>query len=917
LALAAILATAAITASYAQDATQPANDSSGEKEEVVELNKFVATGSRFNDRTVTQSLVPIDVVSGDEIRNAPSEETPQILQRLVPSVNFPRTSISDGTDSARPATLRGLAPDQLLVLVNGKRQHQSALINVNGTVGRGSGMVDLNAIPTSIIGRVEVLRDGASAQYGSDAIAGVINLVLRQEIRNELQATWGETAEGDGRLYNLSAYGGFKLGDVGKVSITAYYRDREGTDRSLLDTRQQYFGINPVTGLPVAISGNYGSGTGLSAAGGNLDPRESTINRQTHRQGDSATKDKGLFLDGDWALGSNGATFYAFGGYNKRDVTSYGFFRRAGQDTNVRAIYPDGYLPTFINEATDASFGGGFKGKAAGWNYDASLVWGKNDFDFNLRNTVNVSLGAASPTRFYAGSLGLEQWSGNLDLDRNYDVGLTNPLKVALGGEWRDENYTIDAGEPDSYRDGGVRIIDGPAAGGIAGVGAQVFPGFRPSDATDASRHSYAAYLDMENQVTGAFTLSGAVRFEDYSDFGNTTTFKVAGRYDLPAGFGIRASASSGFRAPGLGQQFFTSTATNFITVGGVLTPVDIRTVPVNTAAAKALGATPLSPEKSRNYTAGITYNNPGNSFSASIDFYRIYVDDRIVLSSTFSDPAIAQFFENQGLAGIGGARFFTNAVDTRTEGVDLSARYVWKLDGWGRLTFTGGYNINTTRIVGSRYGLNSNRTVTAANPLLANYTGTPLFDLAERVRMEKGQPDQTVQLGAQWNFKKLDVHVGAQRFGEVQVAQATGAGWDVNRINYLVPGYTVQVAPAYGTVARGTGSTPGALAPAVDSLGRPNGQVIQTFEAKWIADFEIGYEVLEGLKISVGMQNAFDTYPETNILSKVPVTGAVADGANNGQGADNIGIFPYNPNGGAPWGINGRFSYIKATYRF
>ncbi len=581
----------------------------------------------------------------------------------------------------------------------------------------------------------------------------------------------------------------------------------------------------------------------------------------------------------------------------------------------MRAIYPNGFLPTFKNKVKDFSLGGGAKGDVGGWGYDASLFYGRNAFEFNLVNTVNVSLGTASPTAFYAGTLELGQLTGNLDFSRAFDVGLAKPVKFATGLEYRDESYSIEAGELASYVDGRVAILDGPAAGGRAGAGSQVFAGFRPSDATDVSRHSYAVYADAENQLSEELSVSAALRFEDFSDFGNTTNFKVAGRYKLPAGFGLRGSVSTGFRAPGLGQQFFTSTATNFITVAGVLTPVDIRTLPVNTAAAKALGATSLKAEKSDNVGFGVIYAF-GEGFSASVDFYQIKIEDRIVLSSQWTDAAIVQFFENQGLPGVGGGRYFTNAVDTKTEGVDLNVRYALRTREAGRFTFTGGYNINSTKVVGSRFGLQADRTV-LANSTLRQFTGIPLFDLTERVRMEKGQPGDTVQLGAQWEWKKFGARLGATRFGEVSVVQAAGAGWDFNRNVYLNAGYDVTLAPAYGAVARGTGTTPGAFVPAVDGLGRPNAQVIQTFSAKWIGDLDLNYELAKGLRVSVGMQNVFNTYPDENIRSKVPVTGTVATGSNNGQGADNIGIFRYSANGGAPMGINGRFSYVKLGYRF
>ncbi len=890
-------------------------------DEVVKMNPFVSTGTRFNDRTVVESPVPIDIVTDREIRATGLSEPAQILQRLVPSVNFPRTSISDGTDSARPLTLRGLAPDQVLVLVNGKRRHASALVNVNGTVGRGSGMVDLNAIPTSSIGRIEVLRDGASAQYGSDALAGVINIVLRDTLSGDVDISYGATADGDGEVYNFNAADGFKLGEKGKVNISAYYRDREGTDRSLADTRQQYFGTGgtPTAANPqglVALSGNFGSGTGAAAAGGTLDPREATLNRSTHRQGDSATTDMGFMVNGELPLGSDGATLYGFGGYNDRDTESFGFYRRAGQDNNVRSIYPNGFLPTFNNKVKDGSIGGGVKGTAGAWGYDASLVYGMNSFEFNVVNSVNVSLGSASPTRFYAGTLNLGQLSGNLDFNRAFDLGGAHPLKVAFGGEYRDDSYKIEAGEPASYRDGGVAILDGPAAGARAAAGSQVFAGFRPTDAIDISRQAFAVYVDAEQQIFDPLTVSAAIRYEDYSDFGNTTNFKVAGRYKLPAGFGLRGSVSTGFRAPGLGQQYFTSTATNFITIGGVLTPVDVRTLPVGTSAARALGAVSLKAEKSDNVGFGVTYSL-GDSFSASIDYYQIKISDRIVLSTQWADAAITQFFETQGLPGIGAARYFTNAVDTKTEGVDLNVRYALRLRDLGRVTLTGGYNINSTKVVGSPYGLRSDRTVLAANPVLQQFTGAPLFDLTERVRMEKGQPGDTIQLGALWEMKKLTARIGMTRFGEVSAVQAGAQGWDVNRIAYLTPGYNVTLAPAYGTVGRGAGNTPGAFTAPNDSLGRPNAQVIQTFEAKWISDLEVGYEIFTRARLSVGVQNVFNTFPVENIRSKVPVTGTVATGSNNGQGADNIGIFRYSANGGAPMGINGRFSYVKLSYRF
>lgn len=864
------------TAAFAQ--TTPANaeetDQAPTREGVVKLEAFVTTGTRFTDRTVTQSLVPIDVVSGLELRAAPALETPQILQRLVPSVNFPRTSIADGTDSARPATLRGLAPDQVLVLVNGKRRHPSALINVNGTVGRGSGMVDLNAIPTNMVGRVEVLRDGASAQYGSDAIAGVLNLMLRTDQAGEFAVNWGVTAEGDGEMQSYSLYDGFRLGDT-KLHATLYYRKRDATDRSLPDTRQQYFGtggtatiLNP-QGL-VGISGNFGSGTGASAPGGGatLDPRESSFNRRNHRQGDSATEDRGVFLDLKRGL-RNGHTFYAFGGYNQRDVESYGFYRRAGQDTNVRAIYPNGFLPTFVNKVEDASFAAGFKGKLGTWDYDASLVWGRNVFDFNLKNTLNVSLGTASPTRFYAGSLGFAQYTGNLDFGRNFQVG-EFPIKVATGFEWRDESYTITAGEPDSYRDGGFKVLDGPNLGQQPPLGASVFPGFRPSDAADVSRSSRSLYVEAQQQLSPAVVVSAALRFEDYSDFGQETIFKLSGRGELAPGLAVRASFSTGFRAPHLAQSYFSSTSTFFISGN----PVDNRLFPVNNPAARLLGSRPLNPETSDDLSFGVVFERGG--FSAAVDAYQIEIKDRIALSSNFG--GLNSFLTANGFPGVGSASYFTNAIDTKTKGLDVTARHRLKLGERGRLTTTLGMTFLDTEFT---------RIAPTPAALAALGSTTPLYDLSQQVRLASSQPKDKIVLGLGWDWGKFSFLLRNVRYGEYETVAFTSLSQA--RIDVLSPGFKIRLAPTDPVSA--------------------NRQVIQVFDAEIVTDLDLTYRHSDRISVSFGANNLFDRYPGRNLASTVA---SVAAGTN---GSDNAGTFPYTNI--SPFGTAGVFYYTKVSFKF
>jgi iron complex outermembrane receptor protein len=844
-------------------------------EEVVQLEKFVATGSRFNDRTVTQSPVPIDVLGGNELKQGGYIETSQMLQAAIPSFNFPRPSLTDGTDHIRPATLRGLAPDQVLLLVNGKRRHTSALVNLNGSIGRGSVSTDFNAIPSAMIERIEVLRDGASAQYGSDAIAGVINVILRRDQGWGLNIAYGGTSEKDGEDLKVDAYAGTSFGNKGTLFVNLWARDHNPTNRSLADTRQQYFGTSTSTGLPVAISANYGSGTGLSAPNGTLDPREATINRINHRFGDPMTKDKGLWLNGSTTL-DGGMEFYVFGGASNRHANGAGFFRRPGDDRTVRALYPNGFLPFIDTVVEDLSGGLGFKGKESDWNWDLSTVYGTNTLDYRTSNSANVTLGTASPRQFYDGQLKFDQWTTNLDLTTSFNAGFSTPLKFATGAEFRTEKYTIKAGEPDSYRNGGATILDGPNAGGLAAVGAQVFPGFKPSDAGRHTRNSKAVYVDFEQNLTDRWLASLAGRFEDYSDFGNSSTAKFATRLEVTPAFAFRGSVSTGFRAPHLAQEWFSSTATNFI--GGV--PFDILTFPVSAPAAVALGATPLKPEKSTNYSFGATWN-PKSGFSASVDYYHIKIKDRIVLSSNFTGTPVINLLATQGITGIGGGRYFTNAVDTTTEGVDVSGRYTWKTTDAGTFIFTAGYNHNKTTA----------DKIKQAPANLAAITTTPLFDLTETIRLERGQPRDNVNLSATWEIRKFSFLVREVRYGEVSLVAFSNA--TQAQVDALTPGYDVELRPAVPGTVGGTTT---------------NKQIIQTFGAKWLTDLDITYRHSKHLTFSIGANNLFDTYPDENIRSRI-VNGTVFNGN------DNAGIFPYNSV--SPFGFNGVFYYTKASLKF
>ena len=542
------------------------NEGATEAAEAAPGDAIIVTGTRRTDRTVADSPVPIDIISSEALQDRGATETNRLLNNLVPSFNFPQPSLTDGTDSLRPATLRGLAPDQVWVLVNGKRRHLSSLLNLNGSVGRGSAGVDMNAIPPIAIDRIEVLRDGASSLYGSDAIAGVINIQLKKREGGKAQISYGKyvtsmegvgdvtnvtqptTATGDptvtlstsdrkrrdGETYTLATNIGLPVGDGNYLNFTAEYKDRSPTNRSGADIRRQYAGIN--------------------------DPRELTFNRFSHRFGDGESKDFNFFINAGTQL-SEAVELYYFGSYGVRDANGAGFYRRAldARNRDFAAnpngsvpFYPDGFLPLINTNINDISAAVGLRGEVSGWDADLSVVYGSNRLDYSIENSFNVSLGGlVSARKFDAGGLRSGQTAVNLDVRRDMELGLANPVSLALGAEYRNENYKIRPGEVQSYVAGPFFFTNGGAPG------AQVFPGFSPRTAVDESRDSYAGYVELDTDISDAFNVQAAGRFEHFSDFGNTVNGKVAARLEPIEGIALRGSVSTGFRAPGLAQQFF------------------------------------------------------------------------------------------------------------------------------------------------------------------------------------------------------------------------------------------------------------------------------------------------------------------------------------------------------------------------
>jgi iron complex outermembrane recepter protein len=723
------------------------------------LVDIVVTGTRVADRSVLDTAVPVDVISGETLTNLGVSEIAQALSVSLPSMNFPRPGLADGTDTVRPVTLRGLSPDQTLVLVNGKRRHSAALVNVNQTIGRGAAAVDLNTIPNAMVRSIEVLRDGASAQYGSDAIAGVVNLRLRdnrdggdltasygwressyEAVRGPLPtgATWTAPAVikrdvSDGETLTASLWKGLPLGEAGFVTVALEYKDQNRTERGGYDFRQQY-----------------------PLVGGAFDPREATINRFNAWYGEPELDQKTVFLNAGYDL-SETTSLYGWASYQDRSATGAGFFRRALDDRNVIQIYPDGFLPLISPDVTDLSAGAGVTWGLGEWSMDTSVVYGKNKMEFTIENTLNRSLGTTSKTVFDAGGFDYDQTVLNVSGVRTVDVGaFSSPLNVAIGVEARREGYGIFAGEPDSYRNGGVLLANGsPTASG-----AQVFPGFRPTDITSESREAVGAYVDLEANVTEKLLASVAMRGEHYSDFGENLSGKLSMRYDFTPAFALRGSLQNGFRAPSLQQQFFRTTSTNFI--NGV--PFEIVTFPVNDPAAVALGAKPLEAEESLNYSLGAVMRF--GELTLTVDAYQINIDDRIVLSENLTQANVRAYLTSQGFIGAGGGRFFINGVDTETQGVDIVAHYPVLLGAGGKLDLTATANFNSTDVT----------KVPTTAPLSALNPSPPLFDRINVLTFEQGDPSDKQSFSASWSLDRFGASLRATRYGSVLTPATTAA---------------------------------------------------------------------------------------------------------------------------------------------
>ncbi|ATZ65596.1 TonB-dependent receptor plug domain-containing protein [Acinetobacter bereziniae] len=739
--------------------------------EIKTLDTIVVTGTRSLKRSKTDSLQPIDVISAQELtERTGSSELGTALSKIIPSINFPRPTVVDGTELVRPVQLKGLSPDQVLVLVNGKRRHTGAFINLGGTIGRGSAPTDLNAIPVSAISRIEVLREGASARYGSDAIAGVVNIILKSDPKTgEAGIRYGIYDKGDGEQKQSYVSGGTRLGDYGYAIFSGEWQDNQATNRAGLDLR---------------------------------DPNATTYGQRTFRFGDPKSDEVKAAFNAGFDL-SDTVELYGFSTYSHRNAETAGFYRLSNASNNVPALFPNGYLPLIRGQLDDFSAVAGLRGEAADWRYDVSANYGLNQYDVNTR-TINVDLykdTGATPNSFHNGKLKNSQSVFNIDLSKEYDISaFASPLNIAFGAQYLNQQYQIKAGDPGSYYKSG--------SSGLSG--------FRQADAGKWTRDSYAGYLDLETDITQKLSASSAYRYEKYDDFGDTNNASLSLRYKLLPQVAVRGSVSTGFRAPSLAQQYFTQTSSQL--VNGQF--VEAGTFPSSSQVAQLLGAEDLKAEKSKNYSLGFVFT-PTSNLYVTLDAYQIDIDDRISLSSNInaSSPAVRDYLISKGITNtnFSSVRFFNNASDTRTRGVDLVANYQWQNLPYGELTTSLAYNFNRNEV-----------TNVDKNPDILNALGVNLTRLDRREQyglLAGSTPEHKFSLANDYKIGNFGINTNITRYGSFKTFSNAGSASD------------------------------------------------QKFSAKWLLDLALSYQ-LKAWKFTLGGDNITNVYPNKDVYDINKPTG-------------------------------------------
>ncbi|CAA0080677.1 Ferrienterobactin receptor [Zhongshania aliphaticivorans] len=833
---------------------------------VKEIEEVVVLGSRKPGRSAVDMPVPVDSLGSETLRQTGQTEVGRMLQSLAPSFNFSSSSISDGTDALRPATLRGLGPDQTLVLINGKRRHTSALIHVNTSVGRGTSGVDMNAVPGAAIKRIEVLRDGAAAQYGSDAIAGVINIVLSDEPEaGRIGVSYGEYSEGDGETLNIDLNKGFALGDNGFVNATLNLRDRGSTNRAGLSGQCQY--------LAGCDANNDGIGSadpdGIDEA---ADPREASFPRQNFRIGDAESEQLAVILNAAYQLDSG--ELYGFMTYSDRESTSAGFYRRANQTENNptlvdgEAFAPNGFLPLINTQIDDFSANMGYSREFADdMTMDLSYTVGWNDFAFMISNSVNASyinelrygqnlsdadIRANASRSADAGELSLGLQTINLDFTQ-----LFGALSVAWGAELRRDDYKITAGEEYSYFDYDTDANGTSMYAADASAGIQVFPGFQPGNELDESRDVWSLYVDAEYEISEAWLASGAIRYDDYDDFGGTANFKLASSFRVTDRASIRGAISTGFRAPSMQQQYFNNISTQFVSDGmGGLVAQERGTFRNDSPVAQAIGIPQLKEEESLNLSFGVVLE-PIDSLTITVDAYQIDIEDRIVLSGGLTSAlGDANLTAALAAAGASSAQFFLNGADTETRGIDIVSTYMMAA-GEGDLAISFAANFTETEV-----------TDTFTGGGLSTLDPDDVFSPQDISIIEEWQPKDRINLSFNYSLEKLTAVVAFNRYGEYTVCEGS----------------------------------------CDNSTNR------QTFNAKILTDVNVSYRVKDDVTVNVGANNIFDENPDKNRIGQSRA-GTIADGSGD-VFVDSPGVFLYSRRS-APFGFNGAYFFAGVTYDF
>lgn len=807
-----------VTGSYAYGQNAPADvttllaaNQSTIARETAPLDTIIVTGARAGEnRTVDSSPAPIDVLSNETIRQANQTGLLQSIANTLPSFSVPGLPTYGINSVVRAGQLRGLNSSHVLVLVNGKRRHATARLGAGNFPA--SAPVDLGLIPTGSIARIEVLRDGASAIYGSDAIAGVINVITRDDDDGfEISARGGQNFKGDGNVQQYIARAGFELGDGGHLTLAAQYDDQEAAfrDGPVPDNILFYFPLD-ADGNQILPSGNRATGPTLPA-GATPDPREATVNRnRTFGASGGVPEAQLASLTADFALpvGEN-LEVYGFGSHAQREGRSPQHYRFPTRDQVVRAIWPDGFTPYTGVEEDDLSVQLGLRGEDwGGWSWDVSSVYGSDSIDAYQYDSNSPSYGLASKTDFYLGSYEYTALTNNLDLRRQISKGLFGwQTDLSFGLEHRRETYKRTAGEEQSWNHGGQPILDGPNAGqpiSISDAGSQAETGVRPEDVADDSRHSYATYAGVSIYPTDAWVIDLAARYENYSDFGNIITGRISTRYDVTPSFALRGTASTGFQAPALAAQSFRSTSMTVTNTNHVLA--------ANSPEARALGARPLEPEESVSFTVGFVAKLPWDT-SLALDLYQISVDDRISQLSTFSEDthpgsgalvqaASPRFGPNDGIS------YLLNAGDSKTRGADLTLEGIVDTNRTGSFHWTLAANYNKTEL----------EHVADAPAVLAQFN-IPLYNAASKANLEYLSPRFKGVLGLNWNLQQFSAGIRGTRYGKI--LRTTNVNQD------------------------------GVSVPTIFSVGD-----------LWVVDLELGYEVSSNLDVRVSVNNVLDETP-------------------------------------------------------